>query len=252
MAPILVIVPGSFAPASLYNDWVANLKDHGVRTIVISLPSVGRQADRPAQTMTDDVNEIIQIVGGLLDDGEDVVLLTHSYGGVPGTQSLEILSNKARQAGGKKGVSKIIYMTSVILPVGTSNLEAFGGSLPDFVSVDGDFMSMKPGIESTFTFSGLPDEEALQRSSTMESHSLLSFKEKLRYAGYNDVDEVHYILCEEDKIIPPEFQAGMIELIKTSSGKDVTVHKIKADHAPNVSQPEKMTELVKGIISSTS
>lgn len=133
---ILAIVPGSFAPVALYDDWVAHLSKHGVRSVVVDLPSVGYPEGKPAQTMTDDANEITRVVEGLLDNGEDVVILTHSYGGIPGTQSLETLSHKARQAVGKSGVKKIIYMTSVILPVGTSNFEAFGSTLPDSIKVE--------------------------------------------------------------------------------------------------------------------
>lgn len=133
---ILAIVPGSFAPVVLYDDWVAHLAEHGVRSVVIGLPSVGRSEGKPSKTMTDDVNEITKVVSGLLDSGEDVVLLTHSYGGIPGTQSLETLSQKARQAVGKSGVKKIIYMTSVVLPVGTSNLDAFGSNFPDSIKIE--------------------------------------------------------------------------------------------------------------------
>jgi hypothetical protein len=99
------------------------------------------------------------------------------------------------------------------------------------------------------TFSDLPDDLAIKEAQKMSVHSMLSFQEKLQYPGYNDV-EVHYILCENDQIIPPEFQGSMVELIKTSSGREPIVHKIKADHAPPASQPDLMTNLVKEIFAS--
>lgn len=108
-------------------------------------------------------------------------------------------------------------------------------------------MTMDKATIGVLTFSDLPEDEALKWAMKMSSHSLPSFKEKLRYAGYNDV-EVHYVFCENDKIIPPEFQGSMIELINTSSGKEPTVHKIKADHAPTISKRDEMTALVKGIL----
>lgn len=132
---VLVIVPGSFAPTVLYDDWIADLAKNDVRAVIVDLPSVGPR-EGPARTMTDDTNEITRVVEGLLDQGDEVVLLTHSYGGIPASQSLETLSHKARQKQGKKGVEKIIYMTSVILPVGTSNFEAFGPSLKAVVTID--------------------------------------------------------------------------------------------------------------------
>lgn len=73
-----------------------------------------------------------------------MVLVAHSYGGIPTTQSLETLSQKARSAQGKSGgVRKIVYLTAVVLQVGTSNFELFGGIMPDFVSVTvSEFLSL--------------------------------------------------------------------------------------------------------------
>lgn len=140
----LVLVPGSFAPADIYSDFVEVLTKNGVETIVIDTPSVGRREGKGPATMTDDVNAISKVVSPLLDQGKEVVLVAHSYGGIPTTQSLETLSQKARSAQGKSGgVRKIVYLTAVVLQVGTSNFELFGGIMPDFVSVTvSEFLSL--------------------------------------------------------------------------------------------------------------
>lgn len=122
----VVIVPGSFFPASGYDNQVASLAAAGITAKVVSLPSVGPRAEGAA-TMTDDVNEIVRVVEPLLDAGTEVVLLTHSYGGIPGTQSMQHISKKSREAAGKAGgVETIIYLTSLILPVGSSNTDVMG------------------------------------------------------------------------------------------------------------------------------
>lgn len=130
MAPTLVLVPGSFAPAAIYTGFVDLLRQHGLETVVVSTPSVGLRDGRPPASMSDDVDAIQQMVNPLLEKGKDVVLLTHSYGGIPGTESLKALSARNRSG----GVRKVIYLTSVILPVGISNLDLFGGNFPDFVT----------------------------------------------------------------------------------------------------------------------
>lgn len=132
----VVIVPGSFCPVECYKNQIDSLTRHGISSVAVSLPSVGRRDAGPA-TMSDDADEIVSVVEPLLADGKSVVLLTHSYGGVPGTQSLERLSQKARAAQGKAGgVETIIYLASVILPVGMSNWEVSGGNIPDFLTVE--------------------------------------------------------------------------------------------------------------------
>lgn len=134
---VVVIVPGSFAPVKHYDILTQSLAQNGVESVVIDTPSVGRREGLPPQTMSDDVNEIVMVASKLLDEGKDVVLMTHSYGGIPGTQSLEKLSRKTRRAAGKPGgVDRIIYMCSMILQPGTSNWEFFSTNFPDFLTVE--------------------------------------------------------------------------------------------------------------------
>lgn len=104
-----------------------------------------------------------------------------------------------------------------------------------------------PSESGPLTFGDLPEAEALKWAESMNVHSVPSFSEKLTYAGYNDVD-VHYILCEKDKIIAPEHQQAMIGMIEQSSGQAPTVHKINSDHAPTVSHPDELAKIVKSIV----
>ncbi|CAI6081693.1 unnamed protein product [Clonostachys chloroleuca] len=242
----VVIVPGSFSIPSLYDSFVEDLEKNGVRAVVVKLASVGRK-ETPG-TLSDDVDAISEVVTPLLDAGQEVVLLTHSYGGVPGSQSLEKLSDKARRANGGKGIKKIIYMASVILPVGTSNMDATRASIPDWMTFEEHYMVLDTAEVAKITFSDMTAEEGLALAKNMDVQSIASFEEKLSYPGYNDVDEVHYILCEEDKVIPPQFQEAMLELLKTSRGKDSIVHRLKSGHAPSTSQSGNVVDIVKKVI----
>jgi len=107
-------------------------------------------------------------------------------------------------------------------------------------------MSLSAAENAPLTFSDLPENEALKWANRMSVHSTPSFKEKLTYPGYNDV-EVHYIFCEEDKIIPPPFQQAMVELIKTSSGNEVKVHSLQSGHCPTHSQPDNVANILKEV-----
>jgi surfactin synthase thioesterase subunit len=134
--PTLVIIPGSFSAVKNYDVLVASLASHGVTSvIVVDLPSTKRRPDAPPATLTDDANEIVRVAEPLLDAGKSLVFLTHSYGGVPGNESLQRLSAKARAAQGKPdGIENHVYLSSIALPVGVSNLAVSGGVLPDFVT----------------------------------------------------------------------------------------------------------------------
>lgn len=67
-----------------------------------------------------------------------------------------------------------------------------------------------------------------------------------RYAGYADVDNVAYILCTEDKALPPGTQEQMISIINASrpAKSRAAVYKLATSHSPHVSAPEKLAELV--------
>ena len=111
-------------------------------------------------------------------------------------------------------------------------------------------MVLNPEFSGPLTFSDLPDAEAIEAAKQMSDHSALSFQEKLSYPGYNDVD-VHYILCEKDKIIAPDHQQAMIGMIEQSSGRAPTVHKMSSDHCPVVTHAEELVTILKGILTSS-
>ena len=143
---VVVIIPGSFASPTLYEPLTQSLSRDGIESRIVDLPSVGRKEGKEPATMTDDVNEISSVVEKLLEDDNDVVLLAHSYGGVPATQCLEKLSRKARQAEGKKGgVSKIVYLAGVALPVGGSVMSLLHP--PEFLIIE--VSSILPSSQSS-------------------------------------------------------------------------------------------------------
>ena len=110
-------------------------------------------------------------------------------------------------------------------------------------------MSLDPEHVAATSFSDLPIEEGRKWAGRMVDHSTAAFQEPLAYGGYNDVDEAHYVVCTEDRTIPPEAQHGMIAGIKASrSGGDVSVHEFHSGHTPIVSQPENLAKLLADIV----
>jgi hypothetical protein len=75
----------------------------------------------------------------IADEGKDIVLVMHSYGGIPATESAHGLAKKDREAAGKKGgIVALLYVAALLVqPVMSlgSTLGA-GYGIPDYVKVD--------------------------------------------------------------------------------------------------------------------
>ena len=74
-------------------------------------------------------------------------------------------------------------------------------------------------------------------------HSAQSFGNELTYAGYKTIAS-SYLLCEEDRAGPPDFQREMIGTIEEASGRKVDVTYIKAGHCPYLSAEKETVEWI--------
>jgi hypothetical protein len=119
--PTILIVPGGFTLPELYNDVVNRVSSEGYAIQALHLPSVGYKTNVPG-TMEDDAAFIASEISKHANEGKDVVLIAHSYGGLPATESTKGLSRAERQRQGKSGgLVRVAYISCLILPVGESD-----------------------------------------------------------------------------------------------------------------------------------
>lgn len=118
--PSIIVVPGSFSHAWFYDDFVSALQSHGYPTQVIDLRTT-RDNTIPPANMFDDAAYIHGTIEKLVNEGKEVVLIPHSYGGIPTTESAKGLLKSDREKQGKQGgIVKIVYLTALLPPVGGS------------------------------------------------------------------------------------------------------------------------------------
>lgn len=121
--PSILIVPGSFAPAEIYDPVVEAVTARGHETQAVQLPSVGLKPEptptREPPTMYEDAAHIAALAAALADEGKDVVIIGHSYGGVPATESVRGLAKVDRRREGKEGgLVRLAYFTALVPEVG--------------------------------------------------------------------------------------------------------------------------------------
>lgn len=132
MSPTILFVPGSFTLPVAFDSIVNALAAQNISARVLHLPSIGLSPDtgRPGTPPSayDDAAFIASEVQKEADEGYDVTLVAHSYGGIPATESLEGLSKSERETEGKRGgVVRIAYIAALVPQVGVSAGEMMAG-----------------------------------------------------------------------------------------------------------------------------
>jgi hypothetical protein len=107
--PIIVLVPGAWHPPSAFDPLTKYLQSKGYTVDALALQSV--DANPPLDNFDADVQHIARSIEKHTDAGHDVVLLTHSYGGNPGSSACKGLLKSQRAAANKPGgiVHKIYW-----------------------------------------------------------------------------------------------------------------------------------------------
>lgn len=123
--PFTLIVPGGLTPATVYDPIVEKVTKRGHDLRAVQLPSVRLHSEtgpvREPPTMYEDAAFIAKEAEALADAGRDVIIISHSYGGVPATESVRGLSKAARRKEGKPGgVVRLAYMTSLVPALGVA------------------------------------------------------------------------------------------------------------------------------------
>lgn len=123
--PSILIVPGSFTPGHAYNNLVEKVAARGYDIRALQMPSVRLETESPTArmppSMYEDAAFIASQATALADEGKDVVIISHSYGGVPTTECVKGLAKDARQKLGKQGgIVRLAYMTSLVPALGSS------------------------------------------------------------------------------------------------------------------------------------
>ena len=127
----IIFIPGSYVLLPGYQQLFDAVSKAGVDIKGLHPPTVGpssRQGrDGPAPSMYDDATAIAQEAERLADQGKDVILMGHSYAGIPMSQCTKGLGKEERKAQGKLGgIVQLAYMAALVPPVGGSAASLLG------------------------------------------------------------------------------------------------------------------------------
>lgn len=125
--PTIVIVPGAWQRIIAFHPFANRLKDCGYNVECVGVPSTGG-TELPLTGLSEDIAAIRAVLQPLSEQGKEIIVLTHSAGGVSGSGAVKGLDAKSRkEAGLSGGVVRVIYMAAFMIPKGVSIMDMLGG-----------------------------------------------------------------------------------------------------------------------------
>lgn len=221
--PRLLLVHGAWVGPWEFDPLVTVLRERGWPVDAVALPSLG--------SIGGVAEDAAAVTAAIEASAEPVVLVAHSYGGIPVTE-----------AGLHDKVERIVYVTSFALDEGESAAGSMGGELPEWWGIADGQVSMGRSREERVAMiaSDLPPEAAPaaeQLADLFRPHSLRALTEPVTRVAWREKPTT-YIVTEHDKVLPTAFQ----ESLAARSTTDIV--RIPAGHAPFQEDPVGFADLL--------
>ncbi|KAF5697629.1 alpha beta-hydrolase [Fusarium mundagurra] len=231
----VVFVPGAWHPARAFKA-VGDILEHaGFSVDYVDLPSVG--AGPPITDFTPDVAVIQQAISQAASKGQKVILVAHSYGGIPSAEAIGAFG-----PGG--AVAQFVLCCSFIIPKDKSLIAAFGGQDLPWWSVSEDKLTVNASTPEKIFYNDLSPEQVAAIVQVLKPHSYQVFHAPLTYEGWRHVPTT-YIYCSLDAAIPIHIQKIMVE--ETAKGVNINTVEINAGHSPFINMPEAVASSIQKI-----
>jgi pimeloyl-ACP methyl ester carboxylesterase len=233
-----VLVHGAWQGAWAWDTIVPRLAAAGHDAIAVDLPGNGFDATLPQAV---NVGLYAAHIADIVDTLKGpVVLVGHSMGGTAVAQACELRSER---------IALAIYLCAFLLPDGMSVIEFYGKYLrPEMrgahTRVTYDAQGLRSSIDpasAVEVFYHRADRslaEAAARRLTPQPEGGRRSRLQLSAARFGNVPRV-YIEARDDRSVHLPLQRKMQELTPC-----VATYALDSDHAPQLSQPEALTELL--------
>ena len=223
-APIL-LVHGAWHGAWAWATLEKHLDASERRIVAVDLPSSGVDAG-----MLGGLDADVDAVRRALDHlDEPAIVVGHSYGGQVITEA----------AAGRDDVAHLVYVSAFVLDEGESLLSALDGEIPDWISVSEDGASSSVVRPAEVFYADVDDGVASTSADRLGHQSIASFSAELTAAAWREVAST-YVLCEQDRAIPPPAQEAMAQ-------RTGTVHRLDSSHSPFLSMPERLAGIIESV-----
>ncbi|KAK8085734.1 hypothetical protein PG997_007005 [Apiospora hydei] len=242
--PIILIVHGAWHLPCMYDPLKHELNKLGYTFLCPELKTVG--ADKHGVTWEADKEMILDLVEPFFDQGKEIIIIGHSYGGIPACAATEGNGVQDRAAAGKKGgFRRIVYLAGfAILQRGMTLLQAFGGEWAEWhdaaVPNPGDQLTLVNEKAKDALFNDFPDEaERDAWLAKLVPMSQDAMETPVDFVVADITIPKTYVICELDRALPVALQEKLVE-----SMPGFRTERIRAGHSPFVGKAKECADLI--------
>ncbi|TRX88533.1 hypothetical protein FHL15_010572 [Xylaria flabelliformis] len=235
-APTIFFIPGAWHEPWVFDSVRSILSARGFETKASSLATVGSTG--PKVGLPVDAARIRSALTILVNEGKEVVLVAHSYGGIVASNSVNGLGIQQRATSGLKGgIIMILYLAAFAIPVGTDLLMNFGGSYAPWWDISkGFFIPIQP---LDVFYADVETSLAEKAVAALKPMPLKIVKEKSAYDPRGTF-EAGYIFAEKDQALPISAQNAMFSQFPAGSFSA----RLDSSHSPFLSMPETLADTI--------
>ena len=259
MAPSIVLVPGmSSVGRVVYAPLIAELRRQELTdTHPLDLPSTDPLAHLQELTpnaLEADIRHIRAALTLLVEKGNDVVIVAHSYGGTPALAAAEGLWSHRREAN-TGGISKAILLSSSLSLPG----ESVAGVRAEWSKAQGVELDANARIEMVQDqpifypdnmekewFNDLPELEAKNWADTLRPNALGNVMSPVPGSTVKDWKIGYLVTKGEDRAMPERFQKMLTERAK-ARGAIVDVKEVSSGHFVQITHASEVASWVKEV-----
>ncbi|KAL3443284.1 alpha/beta-hydrolase [Aspergillus insuetus] len=238
--PAVLLIPGAWHRGSTFEPVAKILREQGYGAETVTLPSVGGPS---STTAYDDARHVQETyLTDLVAEGKEVIIVMHSYAGIPGTECVKSFARKHLAAQGKKGgVVGLVYIAAFLVPAGASVASFLPDGLDSFMTLKDD--KMYPKKPKEMFYGDLDDEAASKYLAEIVPHAPEAMHTPLTYAAYYDVP-TSYILCARDVGFPLFAQRKIAGI----PGEGVVrTYTVDGGHFAMLSQPQAVADAIQDV-----
>ncbi|RSL85332.1 hypothetical protein CEP52_016177 [Fusarium oligoseptatum] len=246
--PVLLFVTGAWHPPKCYEGLQSALIDLGYECVIPKMPTIG--ADSHGVTWEADKAKILETSEQYFAEGREVVLIAHSYGGIPATAATEGQGTSERaEKGLKGGFHSIIFIAAFAIPVkGWDLITTFGGAYPAWLETGEKYTKNKittMALEGAWNslYNGCPKEAAQEAWDATQPHSQDAFETGLDFIGSDITIPKTYVICEKDQVLSLPLQEQLVQ--STPGMKEA---RMTTSHSPFLEQRQETAELIVKIV----